>query len=378
MVAIPFKLLNGQSFMVEVDPSFTILQVKQQVEVRAGSCVLQGARERSGADGPLSLHGGPAGEPWRPGGQANNDIRREKATRHGHDRRPGYCERDRSVAWVSARAQLPRNLQPPSPTCAVGMPTSPPAVMLVLPPGTNIRMGGPPRGAGGGSSAGGGKVEETAASLPPPVAAAAPVVATSVGETPTAVATPVATNAKAGAGRTAVATAAPVASRALGAAPPPPAPAAAAAPAAADGVVALNVKELSGTIRTVHVRLNQPFREIKLELQRLTRIPAAQQRLVFRGALVDDSQTPAFYNCNNDTCMHLVRHVVRGGVVVRVCCRVTVGRNRQAHGCASFVCVQTRDVLSEVITKEGLQANCMYCHKAGAQFDARPLCANCL
>ena len=44
-----------------------------------------------------------------------------------------------------------------------------------------------------------------------------------------------------------------------------------------------------------------------------------------------------------------------------------------------WLCVtQTRDVLGEVITKEGLQANCMYCHKAGAQFDARPLCANCL
>ena len=39
---------------------------------------------------------------------------------------------------------------------------------------------------------------------------------------------------------------------------------------------------------------------------------------------------------------------------------------------------QTRDVLAEVITKEGLKANCMYCHKAGSQFDARPLCANCL
>lgn len=377
MVAIPFKLLNGQSFMVEVDPSFTILQVKQQVEVRAGSCVLQGARERSGADGPLSLHAGL---------QANHGVPVAKQTMifAGKKLQDTATIVDLGIVsetgqWLgSVRALLPRYLQPPSPTCAVGMPTSPPAVMLVLPPGTNIRMGGPPRGAGGGSSAGGGKVEETAASLPPPVAAAAPVVATSVGETPTAVATPVATNAKAGAGRTAVATAAPVASRALGAAPPPPAPAAAAAPAAADGVVALNVKELSGTIRTVHVRLNQPFREIKLELQRLTRIPAAQQRLVFRGALVDDSQTPAFYNCNNDTCMHLVRHVVRGGVVVRVCCRVTVGRTGRLMVVPFFVCVQTRDVLSEVITKEGLQANCMYCHKAGAQFDARPLCANCL
>lgn len=118
------------------------------------------------------------------------------------------------------------------------------------------------------------------------------------------------------------------------------------AAAAASATVALNVKELSGTIRTVHVRLDQKFGEIKLELQRATGIPANQQRLVFRGALVDDNQTPGFYNCNNDTCMHLVRHV-------------------------------TRDVLAEVITKEGLKANCMYCHKAGAQFDARPLCANC-
>ena len=42
MVAIPFKLLNGQTFMVEADPSFTILQVKQQVEV--GVILRAGAR----------------------------------------------------------------------------------------------------------------------------------------------------------------------------------------------------------------------------------------------------------------------------------------------------------------------------------------------
>ena len=39
MVAIPFKLLDGRTFMVEVDPSFTIGQVKAQVEVSPRPCV---------------------------------------------------------------------------------------------------------------------------------------------------------------------------------------------------------------------------------------------------------------------------------------------------------------------------------------------------
>lgn len=316
MVAIPFKLLNGQTFMVEVDPSFTILQVKQQVE---------------------RTHGVP--------------VAKQTMIFAGRKLKDSHTIVDLGIVSETA-------------------------VMLVLPPGTVLRPGG---GGGGGAAAAPAPAPAPApahappAAVPVPAPAPTPVPARAPAQVPPRAPPAVAPERKAA---EEVVVAPPVDMTRRGGAPPPRAAAkatkqraatgvavgtpvatptagaggagagAAPAPAAADAVVALNIKELSGTIRTINVRLNQPFREIKQELQRLTGIPVIQQRLVFRGALVNDTQTPAFYDCNNDTCMHLVRHV-------------------------------TRDVLAEVITKEGLRANCMFCHKAGAQFDARPLCANC-
>lgn len=36
-------------------------------------------------------------------------------------------------------------------------------------------------------------------------------------------------------------------------------------------------------------------------------LQAMQIRLIYAGALIDDRKTPADYNCQKDTCIHLVR-----------------------------------------------------------------------
>lgn len=109
-------------------------------------------------------------------------------------------------------------------------------------------------------------------------------------------------------------------------------------------------------------------------MQSLTGIPMTQQRLVFRGSLVLDHKTPADYNCDNETCMHLVRFMVRNKPHTHAL-PSPMAFDAPHHRC--FCCQATAD-LNEVITEAKLKGNCMYCHKAGAQFAVRPLCGPCV
>lgn len=106
-------------------------------------------------------------------------------------------------------------------------------------------------------------------------------------------------------------------------------------------------------------------------MQSLTGIPMTQQRLVFRGSLVLDHKTPADYNCDNETCMHLVRFMVRN----KPHTRPPIAPSHRPH---RYFCCQATADLNEVITEAKLKGNCMYCHKAGAQFAVRPLCGPCV
>lgn len=92
---------------------------------------------------------------------------------------------------------------------------------------------------------------------------------------------------------------------------------------------------------------NAKFREIKHRyLEPLFGYRAIQMRLIYAGALMDDSKTPLHYNCAANTCIHLIR---RPNDTIR----------------------------REKITLEAMRANCRWCHTAGAPLGLRPMCASC-
>lgn len=112
-----------------------------------------------------------------------------------------------------------------------------------------------------------------------------------------------------------------------------------------DGTFTLSVKQLTGAVVTLNVGWNEKFKAIKARIARKTGIRVEEQRLVFRGAMVGDDDTPRGLGCERDSCMHLARHIT---------------------------------TLNSVITKPGLVGNCMHCHTEGVQFALRLLCSRCL
>jgi hypothetical protein len=104
-------------------------------------------------------------------------------------------------------------------------------------------------------------------------------------------------------------------------------------------------------------------------VQPIARIPAERIRLVFSGNTPDDSQTPRDMRMNTISCIHVVQDNVNHDVT----CPVGLSHPRDSH--VLFPLFQVD--LNGTITPEALHANCMYCHKAGAEFSIRPECSVC-
>lgn len=94
----------------------------------------------------------------------------------------------------------------------------------------------------------------------------------------------------------------------------------------------------------------EPFSDIKKRLEAVAGESASLIRLVYCGAQVKDSSTPADLDLGADACLHMT---------------LQFPTKEQAF----------RQVISA--TEAPLVANCPFCHTAGAQFDPRPLCATC-
>jgi len=70
--------------------------------------------------------------------------------------------------------------------------------------------------------------------------------------------------------------------------------------------VVVNVKTLTGKTHRCTVFLDEPTAILKLDLQQKEGIPAAQQRLVFAGKILEDERKASEYNLANDYTLHLV------------------------------------------------------------------------
>lgn len=110
----------------------------------------------------------------------------------------------------------------------------------------------------------------------------------------------------------------------------------------------LNIKDLRGRNFCVMVPFSSTFKRIKYDiLEKKFGFKAIEMTLIYAGTKINDAKTPKDYNCQEDTCLHLVR---------------TPGKS----------------ILSKEITTEGLKANCKYCHTPGAPLAIRPMCGTCL
>lgn len=92
------------------------------------------------------------------------------------------------------------------------------------------------------------------------------------------------------------------------------------------------------------VRMDQPFGDIKVAMERVVHTPASRMKFICRGNAIKDDSTPALLGINSETMIHFVL---------------------------------AKASLDEVITDDSLRSNCPVCHTAGALFDPRPVCSRC-
>lgn len=96
---------------------------------------------------------------------------------------------------------------------------------------------------------------------------------------------------------------------------------------------------------SVPVEASETFRVIKDKIARASGIVREIQLLVFRGAPINDDDTPASLGLEQETCIHLVAQDKK---------------------------------LSDPFNAGDIHANCPTCHTAGAKFSLRPCCPHCL
>ena len=86
--------------------------------------------------------------------------------------------------------------------------------------------------------------------------------------------------------------------------------------ATGDPTISINVKTLSGKVMSLIVDPEDTIQELKEYLEEKSGVPAAQQRLIFRGKQVADAKTLAEYKVETGSVLHLVL-ALRGGCAGR-------------------------------------------------------------
>lgn len=106
----------------------------------------------------------------------------------------------------------------------------------------------------------------------------------------------------------------------------------------------LHLKKMDGKTLSVVVRQNETFLAIKRRLEGELGLVADRVRFICRGSNIADDKTPLTLDIPKETLIHVV---------------------------------QSKPLLTEIITKERLKANCRFCETAGSQFVYRPICGTC-
>ena len=134
--------------------------------------------------------------------------------------------------------------------------------------------------------------------------------------------------------------------------------------------VLLFFRTLSGNCFGVEVGVHEQFGHLKKRLELEVGIVASRIRLICRGHVLPNTQTPTSYGLAGETVLHVVLDQVSWfDHLPRPCF---------PHGAQPACLGHFHQVnLDEVIKPEKLKANCPKCETSGAVYDPRPFCTRC-